>query len=56
MERPPIDQEENEIDLSDDDGLPPLEANTNRTKPLEMQYDTDSDSETDTGSNLARDS
>lgn len=56
LERPPIDQEENEIDLSDDDGLPPLEANTNRTKPLEMQYDTDSDSETDTGSNLARDS
>lgn len=43
---------EREAKLSDDenneDGLPPLEANTNRTKPVEFQQsDTDSDSDTD---------
>ncbi|CAA3005356.1 probable RNA-binding protein EIF1AD isoform X2 [Olea europaea var. sylvestris] len=31
---------------TDDDGLPPLEANTNRLNPLQMQLDTDSESDT----------
>ncbi|OMO89956.1 Translation initiation factor 1A (eIF-1A) [Corchorus olitorius] len=37
-----------EIDSSDDDGLPPLEANLNRIKPFELQSDGESDSESDT--------
>lgn len=32
---------------SDDDGLPPLEANTNRVKPFQSESETESDSETD---------
>ncbi|KAI3458417.1 hypothetical protein Pfo_015080 [Paulownia fortunei] len=37
---------------SDDDGLPPLEANTNRLNPLRLQLDTafESDSDTDADS------
>ncbi|GAA0153368.1 translation initiation factor [Lithospermum erythrorhizon] len=31
---------------SDDDGLPPLEANLNRVRPFELQSDTDTDSDT----------
>ncbi|XP_024992348.1 probable RNA-binding protein EIF1AD [Cynara cardunculus var. scolymus] len=38
-------REENELDSSEDDGLPPLEANTNRRIPVETQSDTGSDSE-----------
>lgn len=38
-------QEENELDSSDDDGLPPLVANTNRMRPFELQPDTDSGSD-----------
>ncbi|XP_019183959.1 PREDICTED: probable RNA-binding protein EIF1AD [Ipomoea nil] len=33
--------------LSDDDGLPPLEANTNRLKPFQSESETESDSEVD---------
>ncbi|KAH7537694.1 uncharacterized protein LOC107414024 [Ziziphus jujuba] len=41
-------QEENEHELSDeDDGLPPLEANTNRIRPFELQSDTESESDQD---------
>ncbi|CAK9139799.1 unnamed protein product [Ilex paraguariensis] len=40
-------QEENVSNSSDDDGLPPLEANMNRIKPLELQSDTESDSDTE---------
>ncbi|GFY84448.1 nucleic acid-binding, OB-fold-like protein [Actinidia rufa] len=36
----------NELNSSDDDGLPPIEANMNRRKPLELQSDPESDSET----------
>ena len=43
-------QEENELDSSDDDGLPPLEANTNRMRPFELQPDTESDSGSDSDS------
>ncbi|CAA3018397.1 probable RNA-binding EIF1AD [Olea europaea subsp. europaea] len=32
---------------TDDDGLPPLEANTNRLNPLQTQLDTDSESDSD---------
>uniref|UniRef100_A0A5B7BQE3 Putative RNA-binding protein EIF1AD n=1 Tax=Davidia involucrata TaxID=16924 RepID=A0A5B7BQE3_DAVIN len=38
-------QEENEFNSSDDDGLPPIEANMNRMKPLELQLDTESESD-----------
>ncbi|XP_049344059.1 uncharacterized protein LOC125808398 [Solanum verrucosum] len=38
--------DENE-DSSDDDGLPPLEANTNRLNPFQGKSETESDSETD---------
>ncbi|XP_022745312.1 probable RNA-binding protein EIF1AD isoform X2 [Durio zibethinus] len=37
-----------ELESSDDNGLPPLEANLNRIKPYEMQSDSESDSESDT--------
>ncbi|XP_027339215.1 probable RNA-binding protein EIF1AD [Abrus precatorius] len=40
-------QQENEMDASDDDGLPPLEANTNRMRPFELQADADSESSSD---------
>lgn len=43
-------QEENELELSDDDGLPPLEANTNRIRPFELQSDKESDSNSDSDS------
>lgn len=36
-----------ELNATDDDELPPIEANTNRRKPSELQSDTESDSETD---------
>lgn len=39
--------EEEEVDSSEDDGLPPLEANTNRTKPLILQPDAESESDSD---------
>ncbi|WMV19955.1 hypothetical protein MTR67_013340 [Solanum verrucosum] len=38
--------DENE-DSIDDDGLPPLEANTNRLNPFQGESETESDSETD---------
>ncbi|CAN6569105.1 hypothetical protein ACFX13_001693 [Malus domestica] len=39
-------KEDNELnDSSDDDGLPPLEANTNRNKPADWKSDTESDSD-----------
>ncbi|XP_059666860.1 uncharacterized protein LOC132312498 [Cornus florida] len=38
-------QGENELDSSDDDELPPIEANMNRIKPLELQSDTESNSD-----------
>ncbi|KAL8126323.1 uncharacterized protein LOC141720825 [Apium graveolens] len=38
-------QGDDEVDISDDDGLPPLEANMNRTRPAEFQSDADSDSD-----------
>ncbi|XP_027367480.1 probable RNA-binding protein EIF1AD [Abrus precatorius] len=41
-------QQENEMDASDDDGLPPLEANTNRMRPFELQADADSEFSSDT--------
>ncbi|XP_019163389.1 PREDICTED: probable RNA-binding protein EIF1AD [Ipomoea nil] len=34
-------------DSSDDDGLPPLEANTNRLKPFQSESETESESEAD---------
>ncbi|XP_057459018.1 uncharacterized protein LOC130749661 [Lotus japonicus] len=40
-------QQVNETDESDDDGLPPLEANTNRIRPPEFDEDTESNSDTD---------
>ncbi|KAM7494699.1 hypothetical protein LguiB_029308 [Lonicera macranthoides] len=40
-------QAENELNSSDDDGLPPLEANTNRLRPAAFQSDRDSDSDSD---------
>ncbi|KAF3969263.1 hypothetical protein ACB098_06G128700 [Castanea mollissima] len=42
--------EENELESSDDEGLPPIEANTNRIKPFEAQSDVESDSNSDTDS------
>lgn len=45
-QRTPSTIEENfELDSSEDDGLPPLEANTNRRVPTELQSNTDSDSD-----------
>ncbi|KAL6191949.1 hypothetical protein ACLB2K_038338 [Fragaria x ananassa] len=38
---------DNEDDSSDDDGLPPLEANMNRMRPAEWQSEEESDSGTD---------
>ncbi|CAL9029016.1 unnamed protein product [Prunus brigantina] len=43
-------QEENELDSSDDDGPPSLEANTNRMKPVDWKSDTESNSDSDTDS------
>lgn len=41
-------QQEEELESSDDEGLPPIEANTNRIKPFgEFQPDGDSDSSSD---------
>lgn len=40
-------QEENELESSDDDGLPPLEANTNRIRPYELHEESDSGSDSD---------
>lgn len=41
-------QQENETDTSDDDdGLPPLEANTNRIQPFELYEDLESNSDND---------
>lgn len=41
-------QPEIERDSSDDDdGLPPLEANTNRLRPFELQMEEDSESNSD---------
>ncbi|KAL7611700.1 hypothetical protein Lser_V15G05368 [Lactuca serriola] len=37
-------QENEELESSEDDGMPPLEANTNR-RPAELRSDTESDSE-----------
>lgn len=42
--------EENELESSDDEGLPPIEANTNRIKPFEAQSDVESDSNSDADS------
>ncbi|XP_060213023.1 uncharacterized protein LOC132640448 isoform X2 [Lycium barbarum] len=39
--------EENEDSSDDDDGLPPLEANTNRLNPFQLESETESDSDTD---------
>ncbi|KAI8559296.1 hypothetical protein RHMOL_Rhmol04G0160800 [Rhododendron molle] len=36
-----------ELIATDDDELPPIEANTNRRKPSKLQSDTESDSETE---------
>ncbi|XP_023730326.1 uncharacterized protein LOC111878039 [Lactuca sativa] len=41
---PSTTQENEEVESSEDDGLPPLEANTNR-RPVELGSDTESDSE-----------
>uniref|UniRef100_A0A2P2M0L3 Uncharacterized protein n=1 Tax=Rhizophora mucronata TaxID=61149 RepID=A0A2P2M0L3_RHIMU len=43
-------QLDDELNSSDDDGLPPLEANMNRMKPLELQMDEESDSGSDADS------
>ncbi|XP_045803334.1 probable RNA-binding protein EIF1AD isoform X1 [Trifolium pratense] len=43
----PIVQQENETDTSDDDGLPPLEANTNRIRPFQPNVDEDLESDQD---------
>ena len=40
-------QEENVLESSDDEGLPPIEANTNRIRPKEFQPDAESDSSSD---------
>ncbi|KAI8032113.1 hypothetical protein ACSBR2_007925 [Camellia fascicularis] len=40
-------KDESEVNSTDDDELPPIEANTNRRKPVELQSDVDSDSDTD---------
>ncbi|EOY20189.1 hypothetical protein QUC31_005786 [Theobroma cacao] len=48
LQRHPSQQEvEDELESSDDDGLPPLEANLNRIKPFELQSDRESDSGSD---------
>ncbi|KAF8394812.1 hypothetical protein HHK36_018748 [Tetracentron sinense] len=39
--------EEGEQNTSDDDGLPPLEANMNRIRPVDLHSDSKSDSDTD---------
>ncbi|XP_020229064.1 probable RNA-binding protein EIF1AD [Cajanus cajan] len=41
-------EREDEMEGSDDDGLPPLEANTNRMRPFELEADEDSESSSDT--------
>lgn len=43
-------QHENEMEMSDDDddGLPPLEANTNRMRPFELHSDENLESNSDT--------
>lgn len=43
-------EEENKLDSSDDDGLPPIEVNTNRIKPVEFDLDAESDSCSDVDS------
>ncbi|KAK1409265.1 hypothetical protein QVD17_35791 [Tagetes erecta] len=45
--RPSTTDEKIESDSSEDDGLPPLEANTNRRIHIELQLTTDSDSDLD---------
>lgn len=41
--RPEIERDSSD----DDDGLPPLEANTNRLRPFELQMEEDSESNSD---------
>lgn len=41
-------EDDNEDYSSDDEDLPPLEANMNRIKPFELQSEEDSDSGSDT--------
>ncbi|WCJ20106.1 Nucleic acid-binding OB-fold-like protein [Euphorbia peplus] len=41
---------DDELDSSDEDGLPPLEANTNRVKPPSYESDSESNSGSDTDS------
>ncbi|CAJ2644317.1 unnamed protein product [Trifolium pratense] len=43
----PIVHQENETDTSDDDRLPPLEANTNRIRPFQPNVDEDLESDQD---------
>lgn len=45
-ETPAIEENKDDID-SDDDGLPPLEANTNRQQPTSLWQKSDSDSVSD---------
>ncbi|XP_041001031.1 probable RNA-binding protein EIF1AD [Juglans microcarpa x Juglans regia] len=40
-------QEENELESSDEEGLPPIEVNTNRIKPFELLSDAESNSGSD---------
>lgn len=48
----PVTQQEDdgEIDSSDDDGMPPLEANTNRLRPFGVKCDAETDSGSDSDS------
>ncbi|KAL6980873.1 hypothetical protein U1Q18_022510 [Sarracenia purpurea var. burkii] len=41
------DDNDNELNSSDDDGLPPIEVNMNRRRPLEVRSDSESNSESD---------
>ncbi|PON49809.1 Translation initiation factor 1A (eIF-1A) [Parasponia andersonii] len=47
IERETCQQEEEELESRDDDGLPPLEANTNRIRPFELHVESDSGSDSD---------
>lgn len=48
----PVTQQDDdgEIDSSDDDGMPPLEANTNRLTPFGVKCDAETDSGSDSDS------
>lgn len=47
LQQPQSEEIEEELGSDEDDGLPPLEANTNRNRPYELHSDNNSDADSD---------